>query len=222
MFDLIRLGGQRNGFRPHRYLVHERQARDCVHRIQEGWAAECRTLPDGRRQITALYLPGDFCGLSSLQDADVDRAVIALSPVNSISLSREALLTACAQDSDLRSAIWQEIFASGARQSEWIVNLGRKRAIERISHLFCELYERLHAVGMTVGPQCAMPLTQVDLADITGLTPVHVNRTLQDMRARRLIDLHSKWLHILQFDALRATALYHGAQRKGRPYALVA
>lgn len=211
MIDLAQLNGQPCSFQPHRYLAHERQFRDCIYLIQEGWAARYRMFSDGRRQITALYLPGDFCDLRWTQFPEADQAISALTSVKALAISRDHLLDECERNTTLRSSIWRQMLISESRQSDWIVNLGRKRALERISHLLCEIHYRLHGAGLTVDGQCAMPLTQVDLADITGLTPVHVNRTLQEMRAKSLIDLRSKWLRIPDLQTLRSAGLYSHA-----------
>ena len=79
-------------------------------------------------------------------------------------------------------------------------------ACVRIAHLLCNIYERMDRSGLTYGRQCAMPLTQMDLADLTGLTPVHVNRTLQSMRSKGLLELQSRWLRIPDLMALRQAA----------------
>ena len=92
------------------------------------------------------------------------------------------------------------------RQTNWLVTLGRKTALERVAHLLLETFERLRRSGLTYGQQCAMPLTQMEIADMTGLTPVHVNRTLQLMRTRGLVELQAKWLRIPDLGALRQAA----------------
>lgn len=215
MFDLQQFGGRKWTFGPQRYLAHERQPRDQVYLIRDGWAARYRRLPDGRRQITALYLPGDLCDLGWLQEGQADQAVKTLTPVDALGLSRDLLLDVCDRNVAMRAHFWRTMIEAGTRQSEWTVNLGRKNAIERISHFFCELHQRLRASGLATQSQFPMPLTQVDLADIVGLTPVHVNRTLQDMRMRGLIDLQARCLHILAPDALRSLGFYTAVRDGG-------
>ncbi len=90
-----------------------------------------------------------------------------------------------------------------AIQREWTVNLGQRTAIERVGHLFCELFLRLRCVGLTEGDSCALPLTQVELADALGLSNVHVNRTLQELRRAGLIVLKGGRLTIPDFAALQ-------------------
>ena len=203
---------EHHAFRPRRYLAREREPRSSIYQIRDGWAAQYRMLPDGRCQVTALYLPGDFCDLRWLREGQSHQAIIALTPVGTIMTTCEIVLEESDRSAPFRHRLWNEIIAATARQTEWIINLGRKKAIERLSHLFCELYHRLQSQGLTHGYEYAMPLTQVDLADITGLTPVHVNRTLQEMRANGLIDLRSKWLRVMNLEKLSAIGLYDAPQ----------
>lgn len=181
-----------------------------VHLINEGWACRYKLLPDGRRQITALFLPGDYCELGWTCDPAASQHVVALTNVRTIRLPCRELKQRAANDSQVYDLLWNDTRISADLQTEWIVNLGRKSALEKLSHLFCELYYRLKAAKLTCGDQCAMPLTQLDLADITGLTPVHVNRTLQEMRTLELIELRSRWLRIPDLNRLRQIALFDG------------
>ena len=95
---------------------------------------------------------------------------------------------------------------TSAIQREWVLNLGQRSALERIAHLLCELFTRVQAVGLAVQNRCEMPLTQSDLAETTGLSAVHVNRTLQELRSQGLIVLRDRDLTILNFEELRAVA----------------
>jgi len=96
-----------------------------------------------------------------------------------------------------------------AIQREWAVNLGLRDATERMAHLFCELFLRLSLVGLVSGHSCEMPVTQADLAEATGLSPVHVNRTLQELRRLGLIVLKDKTLTIPDLEALADTAQFN-------------
>lgn len=194
----------------HQPLAHEGELQHYVHRINEGWACRYKLLPDGRRQITALFLPGDYCELGWACAAAASQHVVALTNVRTVRLSCRDLRQKAISDPDLYAFLWWDMQASAQMQSEWIVNLGRKSALEKLSHLFCELHYRLKAAKLTCGDQCSMPLTQLELADITGLTPVHVNRTLQEMRTLGLIELRSRWLRIPDLERLRQAALFDG------------
>jgi CRP-like cAMP-binding protein len=101
-----------------------------------------------------------------------------------------------------------ETLVNNAIQREWAINLGRRVAFERVAHLFCEIIERLRPVGMVEGNSCVMPVTQMDLADATGLSVVHLNRTVQELRASGLIVLRDRTLTITDLDALKDAALF--------------
>ena len=94
-------------------------------------------------------------------------------------------------------------------QREWTLNLGQRSAFERLAHLFCEIFWRLRALGMTNRLTCELPVTQADLADALGLSSVHVNRTLQELRAARLVAFRGKVLTIENLAALERAALFN-------------
>jgi len=190
-------------FRPHQYLARENDQPEVIYRIEEGWACRFHLLSDGRRQITALFLPGDYCEPQWALGQRVTQPIVALTRVRA---ARIPCLPVAGRSGDHHYSLWMALVATIERQAGWLVSLGRKNAQERIAHLLCEMYERLHGNGLAHAQQCAMPLTQSVIADITGLTPVHVNRTLQAMRMAGLIQLQSKWLHIRDMEALRRIA----------------
>ena len=209
---LDRKAGRQNlhYIKAHQPLAYEGELQHYVHRINEGWACRYKLLPDGRRQITALFLPGNYCELGWTCDAAASQHVVALTNVRTVRLPCRELRRKATANPELYEFLWSDMQASAHMQTEWIVNLGRKSALEKLSHLFCELYYRLRAAKLTCGDQCAMPLTQLELADITGLTPVHVNRTLQEMRTLGLIELRSRWLRIPELERLRQVGLFDG------------
>jgi CRP-like cAMP-binding protein len=100
-------------------------------------------------------------------------------------------------------AFWRETLIDGAIFREWILNLGRREAYGRIAHLLCELYVRLRSVGLTNGHAYELPLTQAELGDALGITTVHVNRTLQDLRGEGLITLQAGPVTMLDWKRLR-------------------
>jgi CRP-like cAMP-binding protein len=187
-------------FRPHQFLLHESAPPDSLFQIQEGWASRYRLFNDGRRQITALYLPGDLCDPAWLLGCHLRQPVAALTNIRAVRLPLRAFPPDhFAQHRASLSDVIQ-------RQTNWLVSLGRRTALERLAHLLLELFERMKSAGLAYGQQCALPLTQTDIADMTGLTAVHVNRTLQVMRSASLVELQSKWLRIPDLAALREAA----------------
>jgi CRP-like cAMP-binding protein len=187
-------------FRMHQFLAREKGKPEALFYIQEGWACRYRLLSDGRRQITALYLPGDYCDPQWVLGGVSSQPVVAITNVRALRLPCRIPSRA---DFDGQHAFWKALAGMIERQTNWLVSLGRMTALERIAHLLLELFDRMRQAGLAYGQQCAMPLTQIEIADMTGLTPVHVNRTLQSLRARELIELQSKWLRIPELSALR-------------------
>jgi len=195
-------------FRPHEFLAREGEKPTGLYQLLEGWASRYRLLPDGRRQITAIYLPGDFCEPQWALGRTPSQPIVALTNVRA---RKAPCQVPSAGHGDVQGSFWKNMVDATERQSNWLVTLGRRTALERLAHLLLELFERMRASGLSYGQQCALPLTQMDIADVTGLTPVHVNRTLQTMRNQGLVELQSKWLRIPDLSALREAAAI-GAQ----------
>lgn len=181
---------------------------DCVRVVLSGWLCRYKTLEDGRRQIVNFVLPGESCDAHAFLLPTIDHSIAALTPVVYSEIKRAQYERLTADDRSLAEALLCETLLSNAIQREWAINLGRRVALERVAHLFCEIFERLRPVGLVDGDSCSLPVTQMDLADATGLSVVHFNRTLQELRASRLIVLRDRTLTISDLDALKATALY--------------
>lgn len=109
----------------------------------------------------------------------------------------------------ITQALWWESLVTSAIRREWTVNLGQRNATERMAHLFCELFLRLRAVNLTSGNTCEFPVTQIELADATGLSAVHLNRTLQDFRAANLVELGERTLTIPDLSALMRASMFN-------------
>lgn len=202
------LAGTMHNLRQHQHLMRAAERPDFLYQITQGWAGRYRLLSDGRRQITALYLPGDLCDPCWLDGGKAIQSVVALTPLQTVRSSRREVEAQAGLEAATMRLLWRQARQAQQIQAEWLVNLGRKNAMERLAHLLCELYCRLSLAGQTKGPSCDMPLTQLDLADLAGLTPVHVNRTLQEMRAMRLIELQSRRLTILDWASMRRIAWF--------------
>jgi len=155
--------------------------------VVEGLACDYMLLPDGRRQITNLHVPGDFCDLDLLLLSASDRSISALTPVKIAIIPHHKLLDLAERHPRILLALWRDTLIDAAISRECIANIGRRNAFARIAHLLCELYIRLQSVGLVRDGAFELPLTQTDIGDATGLSVVHVNRTLQRMRADGLI-----------------------------------
>ncbi|UUL83257.1 Crp/Fnr family transcriptional regulator [Sphingomonas qomolangmaensis] len=185
------------GHRAGHHLIREGDRPDPVFVMLEGWAARYKILPDGGRQIMAFMLPGDFCDIHIAVLEAMDHSIVTLTKAKVASLPRqqmEALVEA--RPAITRAFWWSQLVDQGVLRA-WIVSMGRRKAQERVAHLMCELYIRMHNIGLATDNQCEMPLTQVVLADAVGLTPVHVNRVLQALRQAEVMDLRSGSLTIL-------------------------
>ena len=179
-----------------------------IRMILTGWAARYKTLEDGRRQIVNFVLPGDTCDAQIYLLERLDHSIAALTSVSYAELDRDRFESLISADRRLAEALWCETLSNAAIQREWTLNLGRRDAFERVAHLLCEVMARLRVVGLIDGNSCAFPITQMDLADATGLSVVHVNRTLQELRSADLIVLRDRTLTIRNPEALRDAALF--------------
>ncbi len=155
--------------------------------LLEGWACRYKLVPQGKRQITGFVIPGDLCDLDGLLMGSLDHSVATLTATKVALIPRDLLLGLMDGHPAIARALWQETLAEAAIAREWVVNVGARTAYERIAHLLCEMGMRLRAVGQGDGSRFEFPVTQADLADATGMTNVHVNRTLQEMRSDGLL-----------------------------------
>jgi len=180
-----------------------------VHLIVAGWACRYKQLEDGRRQIVSFFLPGDMCDLNVFILREMDHSIATITPVTIADLSRDFFEAISAGYPRIATALWWETLVNAAIQREWTMNLGQRTASERMAHLFCEIFFRLRLTGLTDGLSCDFPLTQADLADATGLSKVHVNRTLQELRAADLVILRDKTLTIPNLERLMDAGLFN-------------
>jgi CRP-like cAMP-binding protein len=190
-------------------LACEGDHADRIRIILSGWMARYKTLEDGRRQIVNFALPGDTCDAFIYLLRRMDHSIVSLTPAAFAEIDRERFESFIAGDRSLAEAFCCEAMANAAIQREWTMNLGRRDAFERVAHLLCELIERLRPVGLWDGHSCAFPVTQLDLADATGLSVVHVNRTLQELRSSGLIVLRDRILTVNDLDALKGAGLFN-------------
>jgi CRP-like cAMP-binding protein len=195
---------------PRTDIVGEGDRAGDVHLIVDGMACDYKLRRDGARQIVAFRVPGDLCDLD-LSDLDrTSHAVGTLRACRVVRISADALRTLRARPA-IAQALHVSALVDDAILRAWLLNLGRRTGIERIAHLFCELFARLQNAGLAQDGHCVLPLTQPDLADTTGQTSVHVNRVLQELRRRGLIDLRGRHLTLRDPAALRQLAEFDPA-----------
>lgn len=176
--------------------------------VREGWAMRCRTLSDGRRQITNFAIPGDVLGLYANLLEVADHSAIALTDMEVAEFAPDAV-TALFRDHP-RLAV---AFAwCGAREesilAEKVACLGRRTAHERMAHLLLELLRRLQVVRLAEGDRFQLPVSQEVLADTLGLSVVHVNRTLSRLRGEGMIEMDGQHLSLKSVEGLAEAADY--------------
>jgi CRP-like cAMP-binding protein len=196
---------------PREDILCEGDAPGEIHLILSGWACRSKQLEDGRGAILAFLLPGDLCDLDNFLLRPMDHSVGALTAVTVAGIPRPLFEDLMLNHSRIAQALWSSALIDAAIQREWTLNLSQRTAYERLCHLLCELFLRLRAVGLTQGSSCELPITQAKLAEATGLTLVHLNRMLQELRAANLVELKSKTLTIPNLEALMSAALFNPA-----------
>jgi CRP-like cAMP-binding protein len=195
-------------FSPRQDIIREDDPPGGVHLVLEGFACRYKHLEDGRRQIMAYFLPGDFCDLHVFVLKRMDHNLGALTLCTVADIPRETILDLLSQPR-IAQALWWATLVDEATLREWLVNLGQRTALERIANVLVELFVRLKAVGLTQGNRCELPVTQAELADSSGLSSVHVNRMVQQLRAEGLIQLRGRTLTILDPEGLKAAAMFN-------------
>jgi CRP-like cAMP-binding protein len=170
--------------------------------LLSGLAMRYRFLRNGDRQITAIHLPGDFVDLQSFPLKDMDHSVGALSECVVASIPHSSLRDIVRTDPDLTEMLWRLSLLDGAIHREWLVAMGGLPGVSHLAHLLCEVYVRLAHIGLAADFAFDLPVTQADLGDALGLSPVHVNRLLQDLRGNRVIRFEARRVEILDWARL--------------------
>lgn len=187
----------------------EGEATDNAIMIVSGWAFRHKLLQDGRRQILTLFFPGDFCGLRNFLLESPDFSIATFTPTVILELPKDIVLRLTEGPSRIARAIWWSALVGEAIERERTVSLGQRDARERLGHLLCEIFLRQRSLGLTNGPVCDFPLRQSDLADACGLSIVHVNRSLKELRALKMIEFNQRTLIIRNFTQLASASLFN-------------
>ncbi len=187
-------------------IIIDGMAPRSVFLVQEGMAIRYRGLPNGGRQIITFLIPGDLCDPHVFLVKTMDHSIGTITPVRIAALSREGLTKTFATCPRISAALWWSSMQEESMLRERIVSLGRRDARGRIAYLLCELFWRYTAMGLAQGEVFHLPLTQTELGDALGLTPVHVNRVLRDFREQRLIAMEHRMLRMLDVVGLQGIA----------------
>lgn len=188
--------------------------------LLDGFAARYKIFSNGRRQITAIHVAGDFVDLHSFLLKTMDHGVLALTPCRIAAVPHATLEKITDEYPHLTRLLWLSTLIDGAIHREWLTTMGRLSATAHLAHFICELFLRLRAVGRTEGDTIQLPLTQAELGDTLGLSTVHVNRVLQELRKEGLIRWQGDALTILDWKRLKEvgefTSTYLNLQHEHR------
>jgi CRP-like cAMP-binding protein len=199
---LMSLPFARRTFGKDAYIVREGEHATECSVILQGMAFRQKLLRDGARQIISFHIPTEFVDLQNGLLATADHSVQSLNRAVVAAIPRSAVLELADARPTIRMAMWIDTLIDSSIFREWVVNVGRRDSRARIAHLLCELAVRLRRVEAGNGDMFDFPVTQEQLADATGLTSVHTNRTLQALRRDGLIQLTGKSLSVLDWDRL--------------------
>jgi CRP-like cAMP-binding protein len=174
--------------------------------LVDGIVCRYKDLADGQRQIMELHVAGDFVDLHGFLLKQLDHNVGAMTPVRVALFPHDAIRGITETHPHLGRMLWFSTLLDAAIHREKILSIGRRSALARIAHIFCELLVRLRIVGLADNEGYDLPLTQADLADVTGLTSVHVNRMLKKLRDENLLTFRGGKVRIGDWDRLQRVA----------------
>lgn len=193
-------------FEQQAYISREGERPQQVHVLLSGFAYRQKLLIDGARQIIGVSIPGDVLELECALLDRADHNVQALTRCEAAAIPRSALELLIHAHPKLARALWTDTLIDGSIFREWIANVGRRDARSRLAHLLCEFARRLEVAGLAGDNAYQLPMTQEQLADTLGLTPVHVNRVLKQLETQGLIEREKRFVRIPDWEGLRRIA----------------
>jgi CRP-like cAMP-binding protein len=177
-------------------LTDEGEPTEALTILCSGVAQAYRTVRRGGRQTLALFVPGDIVDIQGFILGRSHVSIGAVTPISVSQIPRARLERLINDQPAVGRALWQAMAWDNTVLQEWLVGSGRRTSYAQMAHLICEISTRLKATGAARGNRCPFPLTQSDMADILGLSTVHVNRVLQQLRAAGLINLRGGQLEV--------------------------
>jgi CRP-like cAMP-binding protein len=176
--------------------------------VLSGVVCRYKLVADGKRQIMAFHIAGDIPDLQSVHLQTMDHSIGALTATQVAFIRVEDMRRLIYSNPSICQVLWRDTLVDAAIGREWLMGVGRLPSESRVAHLLCELLCKHRAVGLASETSFPLPVTQQDLADALGLTPVHINRVLQDLRSRKLIELSRTTAVILDWDELELLASF--------------
>ncbi len=205
------------------YVLHQGDAPARCAVVMTGFLARQKVVSE-RNQISSFYVPGDMPDLHTLHLPVMDHDLCSVGPSTVAFISHSHLREMLEESRGLTNAFWRETLIHAAIYREWVENLGSRHALPRLAHLLCELAARLEMVGLLDDDSFRLPFTQQDFADACGLSTVHVNRTIQELRRRDIIEWQGPIVRLLRRDELETIADFsprylHALKISGAPAA---
>ena len=182
-----------------------------AHLLLEGHTYRYRLMSDGRRQITAVLMPGDVCDLEAVMQGRANYNVGAITTCILGEIPADRVADPTIFDLEMTRALWRRLLSDAAISREWLVGLGCNTALERVAHILCEFRVRLGRAGLMISNTLAIRLPQAILADILGLSIVHINRILRQLRISGLIEVLTGRIRIIDVPALELMAQFDPA-----------
>lgn len=178
-------------------LIREGDRPGPVFVVLEGWACRYKILPSGTRQVLAFLMPGDCCDLHVGLLDEMDHSIQVITPALVATIDRAEMDAIMDAHRAVAKAMYVAQLVDEGTMRAWITSMGRRASIERVAHLMCELYLRARNIGLATEPTFRLPLSQVLLADALGMTPVHLNRVLKELRKSEAMTLERGSLSII-------------------------
>jgi CRP-like cAMP-binding protein len=200
---LLALPYKLHTYEANKYLVREGSATDASALIISGLAFRHKVTVGGDRQIVSVHIPGDFVDLEGSLLNTADHNVQTLTRCEIATVPVKAIIALIDDHPSIARAMWLDTLIDGSIFREWILNVGRRDARHRIAHLLCEFARRLEIAGLGSTKGYELPMTQEQIADATGLTSVHVNRSIKALEADGLIVRDKRFIGIPDWERLR-------------------
>jgi CRP-like cAMP-binding protein len=158
--------------------------------VIEGFCVRAKTILDGQRQILSIHIPGEIPDLQSLHLHRMDHDLIAVAPSTLGFISHTSMRALTRTNPNIAEVLWRDTLIDSAIFREWIVNVGQRPAASRLAHTVVELRRRLAVIGREAGDTFEMPLTQEQISEALGITPVHANRIIRQLRDDGIVDIN--------------------------------
>ena len=192
----------------HEVVVPPHETLEFTHLLLSGFAARCLEDSAGNRQLVGVGAPGDLLDIHGVILGRSEQEIVALAPCEVAALPHGQVHELIGRSAALRNIFWLQAAIEYAGQAAWIQALGTKRGTAKLAHLFCEMQLRLAVVGLATQMGFPFPLNQQELADYAGMTHVHLNRCLKELREAGLVTFASGWVKVQDFDGLKRMARF--------------